>query len=72
MIETEKWSDQFVKDVVKAFLNCSWSSSGIGDKTDLEKGELLRQRGRWKMEFEFPGWIGCNADAGGEQFRQLL
>ena len=44
VIETEKWSDQFVKDVVKAFLKLKLEQQRCGDKTDREKAEAVETK----------------------------
>ena len=56
VIETGKWSDQFVKDVVKAFLKLKLEQQRYGDKTDREKAEAVEAKRR-ELEAGIPPWL---------------
>ena len=74
VIETEKWSDQFVKDVVKAFLKLKLEQQRYGDKTDREKAEAVEAKRKELENGEFEIRVGSAATLTlvEEQFRQLL
>ena len=74
VIETEKWSDQFVKDVVKAFLKLKLEQQRYGDKTDREKAEAVETKRKELENGEFEIRVGSAATLTlvEEQFRQLL
>ena len=74
VIETEKWSDQFVKDVVKAFLKLKLEQQRYGDKTDREKSEAVETKRKELENGEFEIRVGSAATLTlvEEQFRQLL
>ena len=58
VIETEKWSDQFVKDVVKAFLKLKLEQQRYGDKTDREKAEAVETKRKELENGEFEIRVG--------------
>ena len=74
VIETEKWSDQFVKDVVKAFLKLQLEQQRYRGKTDLEKAEAVEAKRKEleNGEFEFRVGSAATLTLVEEQFRQLL
>ena len=74
VVETEKWSDQFVKDVVKAFLKLKLEQQRYGDKTDREKAEAVETKRKELENGEFEIRVGSAATLTlvEEQFRQLL
>lgn len=74
VIETEKWSDQFVKDVVKAFLKLKLEQQRYGEKSDREKSEAVEAKRRELENGEFEIRVGSAATLTlvEEQFRQLL
>lgn len=74
VIETGKWSDQFVKDVVKAFLKGKLEQQRYGDKTDHQKREDVEKKRQELERGEFEARVGSAATLTlvEEQFRQLL
>ena len=74
VVETEKWSDQFVKDVVRAFLKLKLEQQRYGEKTDREKSEAVEAKRRELEAGEFEVRVGSAATLTlvEEQFRQLL
>lgn len=74
VIETEKWSDQFVKDIIKAFLKLKLEQQRYGDKTDREKSEAVEAKRQEFERGEFEVRVGSAATLTlvEEQFRQLL
>lgn len=74
VVETEKWSDQFVKDVVKAFLKLKLEQQRYGEKTDREKSEAVEAKRRELENGEFEIRVGSAATLTlvEEQFRVLL
>ena len=74
VIETEKWSDQFVKDVVKAFLKLKLEQQRYGDKTEREKSEAVEKKRQELEAGEFESRVGSAATLTlvEEQFRTLL
>lgn len=73
-IETAKWSEQFVKDVVRAFLKLKLEQQRYGDKTDREKSEAVEAKRREleNGEFEIRNGSAATLTLAEEQFRQLL
>jgi len=74
VVETEKWSDQFVKDVVRAFLKLKLEQQRYGEKTDREKSEAVEKKRQELEAGEFEVRVGSAATLTlvEEQFRQLL
>ena len=61
VIETARWSDQFVKDVVKAFLKLKLEQQRYGDKTDREKAEADETKRKELENGEFEIRVGSAA-----------
>ena len=62
VIETEKWSDQFVKDVIKAFLKLKLEQQRYGEKSDSQKSEDVEKKRRELEAGEFEVRVGSAAE----------
>ena len=74
VIETGKWSDQFVKGCREGFLKLKLEQQRYGDKRIGKKSEAVEKK-RQELEageFEVRGWDAATLTLVEEQFRQLL
>lgn len=74
VIETARWSDQFVKDVLKAFLKLKLEQQRYGEKSDSQKSEDVEKKRKELEAGEFEVRVGSAATLTlvEEQFRTLL
>ena len=74
VIETARWSEQFVKDVLKAFLKQKLEQQRYGEKSDSQKSEDVEKKRKELENGEFEVRVGSAATLTlvEEQFRTLL